>query len=348
MPLSSGFLPNKRKRMKISNETKVGVLTITALTILILGFNFLKGKSLFTHTKKIYAVFSDLGTLEKSNEVKINGLPIGAVYEKKELDKDVSAIVVTINLSREVNIPVNSVAYIGSSLVGASYIVIEKGNSTQYLKLGDTLKTRMENGILGDVKAQLNPTLSKVRDVLDSLKGTLSGVNKIFNAENKGNIMQTMANLNKASSALNGLLDNQTGPLAKTLNNASELTADLKKNTENINSTISNAKLASEKLAALDLKPTIDSLNTMISQLKSTAARISTMMSSKEGTLGALINDKTLYDQLKNTILSAEILLDDLRTNPKRYVNISVFGRKDKDGPLTSPAKKDTIPGGNK
>ena len=348
MPLSSGLLPNKSKRMKISNETKVGVLTISALTILILGFNFLKGKSLFTKTKKIYAVFSDLGTLEKSNEVKINGLPIGAVYEKKELDKDVSAIVVTINLSRDVNIPDNSVAYIGSSLVGASYIVIEKGNSTKYLKLGDTLKTRMENGILGDVKAQLNPTLSKVRDVLDSLKGTLSGVNKIFNAENKGNIMQTMANLNKASSALNGLLDNQTGPLAKTLNNASELTADLKKNTENINSTISNAKLASEKLAALDLKPTIDSLNTMISQLKATAARISTMLSSKEGTLGALINDKTLYDQLKNTILSAEILLDDLRTNPKRYVNISVFGRKDKDGPLTSPAKKDTIPGGNK
>lgn len=330
--------------MKISNETKVGVLTISALTILILGFNFLKGKDLFKKSKKIYAVFSDLGTLEKSNEVKINGLPIGSVYDKKELDKDVSAVVITINLTRDVNIPDNSVAYIGSSLVGASFIVIEKGNSTKYLELGDTLKTRTENGILGDVKAQLNPTLSKVRDVLDSLKGTLSGVNKIFNAENKGNIMQTMANLNRASSALNGLLDNQTGPLAKTLNNASELTSELKKNTENITSTISNAKIASEKLAALELKPTIDSLNALISQLKSTAARIA----SNDGTLGALINDKTLYNKLNDAILSAEILMDDLRTNPKRYVNLSIFGRKDKSGPITSPAKKDTIPGGNK
>lgn len=330
--------------MKISNETKVGVLTISALTILILGFNFLKGKNLFSKSRKIYAVFSDLGTLEKSNEVKINGLPIGAVYDKKELDKDVSAIVVTISLSREVNIPDNSVAYIGSSLVGSSYIVIEKGNSTKYLKLGDTLKTRTENGILGDMKAQINPTLSKVRDVLDSLKGTLSGVNQIFSAENKGNLMQTMANLNRASKALDGLLDNETGPLAKTLNNASEITTELKKNTDNINSTISNAKLASEKLAALQLQPTIDSLNVMISQMKATAAKIV----NNEGTLGALINDRSLYNKLKDAILSAEILMDDLRTNPKRYVNLSIFGKKDKYGPITSPAKKDSIPTGNK
>ena len=330
--------------MKISNETRVGILTISALTILILGFNFLKGKDLFKKSKKIYAVFSDLGTLEKSNEVKINGLPIGAVYDKKELDKDVSAIIITINLTRDVHIPDNSVAYIGSSLVGASFIVIEKGNSTTYLKPGDTLKTRTENGILGDVKAQLNPTLSKVRDVLDSLKETLSGVNQIFNADNKGNIMQTMANLNRASSSLNALIDNATEPLAKTLNNASELTTELKKSTENISATINNAKIASQKLAALELQPTIDSLNTMISQLKATAAKIS----SKEGTLGSLINDKTLYNKLNDAILSAEILMDDLRTNPKRYVNLSIFGKKDKYGPITSPAKKDTIPRGNK
>ena len=126
------LIESKRYRMKISNETKVGILTITALTILVLGFNFLKGKDLFKKSKKIYAVFSNMGTLEKSNEVKINGLPIGAVYDKKELDKDVSAIIITINLTRDINIPDNSVAYIGSSLVGASFIVIEKGDSKTY------------------------------------------------------------------------------------------------------------------------------------------------------------------------------------------------------------------------
>ncbi len=326
--------------MKISNETKVGVLTISALTILILGFNFLKGKNLFSKTRKIYAVFNDLGTLEKSNEVKINGLPIGSVYDKKERDKNVSAIVITISLTRDVNIPDNSVAYIGSSLVGSSFIVIEKGNSTTYLKLGDTLKTRAESGILGDIKAQINPTLVKVRGVLDSLTSTLSGVNGIFNSEAKNHLIQTMANLNRASSSLSGLLDNQSGALAKTLNNAEAVTANLKNNSESINASINNAKKVTDKLAALELQPTIDSLNNMISQMKSAVAKIS----SKEGTIGALINDKSLYNKLNDAILSAEILIDDLRAHPKRYVNLSIFGRKDKGGALTSPSVKDTIP----
>ena len=311
--------------MKISNETKVGILTIVALVILIVGFNFLKGKDVFSRSKKIYAVFKELGTLEKSNEVKINGLPIGNVYDKKERDKDVSAVVVTISLTRDINIPKNSVAYISSSLVGSSYIVIERGNSTEMMGNGDTLTTRMETGILGDVKAQMNPTMARIRDVLDSLKETLSGVNGMLNMENKAYLKQTLANLSQASNALNGLLDNQNGALAKTLNNAQAMTESLKNNSADITATIGNAKKISEKLAALELQPTIDSLNTMISSLKTTAAKFN----SPDGTLGALMNDKTLYNKLNDAILSAEILIDDLRTHPKRYVNLSIFGKKD-------------------
>ncbi len=329
--------------MKISNETKVGILTIVALVILIVGFNFLKGKDVFSRSKKIYAVFSELGTLEKSNEVKINGLPIGNVYDKKERDKDVSAVVVTISLTRDINIPKNSVAYISSSLVGSSYIIIERGNSTEMMGDGDTLTTRMETGILGDVKAQMNPTMARIRDVLDSLKETLSGVNGMLNMENKAYLKETLSNLSQASNALNGLLDNKNGALAKTLNNAQAMTESLKNNSADISTTIGNAKKVSEKLAALELQPTIDSLNTMISSLKATAAKLN----STDGTLGALMNDRALYDKLNDAILSAEILIDDLRTHPKRYVNLSIFGKKDKTGPLTSPATKDTAAAAN-
>ncbi|NOT50658.1 MAG: MCE family protein [Chitinophagaceae bacterium] len=326
--------------MKISNETKVGILTVIALTALILGFNFLKGKDVFTKRKKIYAVFNDLGSLAKSNEVKINGYVIGSVYSLDVKDKDMSGIVATINLTQEVNIPKDSKALISSPLIGSSYIVIEKGKSTDFLKPGDTLTTRVDNSILDDVKAQLTPTLTKVRNSLDTLNMVLGNVNKVIGIENRNNLQQTLANLNKASSALNGLLDNQTGPLAKTLNNAQEITEDLKKNTENINATIANAKTASEKLAALEIQPTIDSLNAMISTFKDVASRIK----NGDGTLGALINDKTIYNRLNNAILAAEILMDDLRTHPKRYVNLSIFGKKDKTGPITSPLPKDSLP----
>jgi phospholipid/cholesterol/gamma-HCH transport system substrate-binding protein len=326
--------------MKISNETKVGVLTIAALTILILGFNFLKGKDLFSKSKRIYAVFSDLGSLSKSNEVKINGYVIGSVYKLDAQDKNVNGIVATINLTKDVNIPKDSKAYISAPLVGSSYLIIEKGKSDTILQSGDTLATRVDNSILDDVKAQLNPTLAKVRNSLDTLNKVLGNVNKVIGIENRDNLQQTLANLNRASSALNGLLDNQTGPLAKTLNNAKEITEELKKNTDNISTTIGNAKKASEKLAALDIQPAIDSLQALIGTLKATASKIT----SKDGTLGALITDKTLYNKLNSAILSAEILMDDLRAHPKRYVNLSIFGRKDKGGALTSPSIKDSIP----
>src|SRR5437868_10872616 len=156
--------------MKINNETKVGVLAVVALALLITGCNFLKRKNVYSHSANIYAVFTDLGTLEKSNQVKINGLPIGTVYTMAPKDKDVSGIVITINLTKDVNIPKNSVAYISASLIGGSYITIEKGDSKEFIKEGDTLATRIDNGILGDVKSQLSPTLIKIRDVIDSLK----------------------------------------------------------------------------------------------------------------------------------------------------------------------------------
>lgn len=326
--------------MKISNETKVGALTVLALALLFIGFNYLKGRDVFSNSKKIYAVFTDLGSLEKSNEVKINGLPIGTVYEKREKDKDVSAIVVTIQLTRDINIPKNSVAYISSSLVGSSFIVIERGNSSDLLQDEDTINTRLETGILGDVKAQLDPTISSVRNILDSLKKTLSGVNQLLDSENRNNLKQTMANLNTASASLNTLLNSESGSLARTLHNAENFTAGLNESSKDIRTTLTNTKKLSEQLADMPLKATVDSLQELIGSLKNTLQAIN----NGEGTLGALAQDRGLYEQLQQTVLSAEILMDDLRTHPKRYVQVSVFGKKEKSGPLTAPSKKTTTP----
>src|SRR5574339_194891 len=125
--------------MKISNETKVGILTIVALALLIVGFNFLKGKNVFSNEKHLYAVFDDLGGLKKSNEVRMKGLPIGEVYEYTEIDKNLSGIIVTITMKRDVNIPKDSKATIESELLGSAYLNVAQGTSTEYLKDEDTL-----------------------------------------------------------------------------------------------------------------------------------------------------------------------------------------------------------------
>lgn len=325
--------------MKVSNETKVGALTIIALALLFIGFNYLKGRDLFAPSKKIYAVFTDLGSLEKSNEVKINGLPVGVVYQKQEKDKDVSAIVVTINLTRNINIPKNSVAYIASSLVGSSFIVIERGNDLKMLEDGDTIQTRMESGLLGDVKAQLDPTISSIRGILDSLKKTLAGVNDVLNASTRKDIRETIANLNLASAALNNyLLEN--GPVNQSLENISALTKRLNKSAASIEQTADNTSRFTASLAALPLKNTFDTLSIVIDNLKG----ITNSLQQGEGSAGALLHDRQLYDQLQKTLMSTEILLDDLKTHPKRYVSFSVFGKKDKSTPLATPLHKDSLP----
>ena len=324
--------------MKISNETKVGALTVFSVALLFIGFNFLKGRDVFSSTKKIYAVFTDLGSLEKSNEVKINGLPVGAVYQKKEKDKDVSAIVVTITLTRDINIPKNSVAYIASSLVGSSFIVIERGDASEMLQDGDTISTRKETGLLGDVKAQLDPTINSFRGILDSLKKTLAGINNILDGPTRQHLRQTIANLDSASSSLRFYMQPGQGPLHQTLTNIESVSSHLKASATSIEATVENAKSFSSQLASLNIRQTADSLDEVIKQLK----KLTSSLNEGEGTLGAILKDRTVYDQLNQTVLSAELLLDDLRTHPKRYVNFSIFGKKEKNPPLQFPLKKDS------
>ena len=121
--------------MKISNETKVGILTIVALTLLIVGFNFLKGKNVFNKEKHLYAVFSDLGSLRKSNEVKMKGLPVGIIYDYTEINKNLSGIIVMITMKRDVNIPKDSKATIEWELLGNTYMNIAQGQSTEFLEM---------------------------------------------------------------------------------------------------------------------------------------------------------------------------------------------------------------------
>ena len=152
----------------IKSETRVGLFILIGIIFLVLGLNFLKGKSLFKRNKKIYAVFSELGPLSKSNEVKINGYVIGNISGLKAMDKDLSGFVATIKLKEDVNIPTNSIAYISSPLLGSSFINIEKGDATLFLRSGDTLRSSADNRNFG-IQTEINPMLSRLKSFLDSL-----------------------------------------------------------------------------------------------------------------------------------------------------------------------------------
>ena len=333
--------------MKITNEAKVGILAIVAILALVIGFNFLKGKKLFGKTPTIYAVFNNLGALQKSNEVKIAGYGIGTVYNFTPTDKEVTSIIVEIHLKEEFHIPKNSTAFIDGSPLGSAYITIAKGNSNEYLKMGDTIQTNQSAGLLSDLKEQVRPTIEKVNMTLDSLRMTIGKLNSIFDPNTNHNLQTLVANLATASTNLMRLTDAQTGALAGTLNNLNAVTGNLARNNEAVTHSVRNIETLTGNLANAHVKELVGALEATVNELRGAAEGLKgsiNKIQDPNGTLGALMNDRKLYDQLNKASLSLEILLDDVRLHPKRYVNISVFGGKTKTDALTSPALKDTIP----
>ena len=325
--------------MKISNETKVGSLTAIAIVLLILGFNFLKGKNLTTKTMRFYAVFGNIQGLATSNAVMINGKQVGTVYST-DGGTDMRRIVVGINMNQPVNIPDNSVAVIAPSLLGTTAFEIKLGSSNAYKQNGDTLATIASNGMFDEALQKVDPVLMQVKNAVRSLDSVLMTVNGVFDPNTKSNIRSMMENLNRttatlaiSSASLQTLLNTQTGALAKTLDNVSAFTGGLKNNNAKIDQTLTNLEATSAKLSRLEIEKTLTSLDVTVTELKNTIAKVN----SDKGTLGLLINDTKLYNNLNATSNKLNVLLDDVRVNPKRYVNISVFGRKDKNGPLLVP-----------
>jgi phospholipid/cholesterol/gamma-HCH transport system substrate-binding protein len=317
--------------MKISNETKVGALTAIAITVLILGFNFLKGKG--SSGKEVFAVFPNVDKLVVSNPVYINGLQVGKVTNLQEKDKNMSGIVVTISLTKDLNIPKNSVATLSSELLSNTAINVFLGNGANYLQEGDTIRTERSLALTDRLQKSIDPAISNINKTLLSLDDVLQKLNTILDPNTRNNLQGIISNLATSSRSLEQLLNTETGMLAKSIGNMQTITAGFARNGPKIDSTLSNLQVATDKLSKAKIAEAIESLQRTMSRLEAGIAKID----SKEGTVGLLLNDRKLYDEVRLTNRSLTILLDDLRVNPKRYINISLFGQKDKKGPLKAP-----------
>jgi phospholipid/cholesterol/gamma-HCH transport system substrate-binding protein len=330
--------------MTISNETKIGSLTAIAITLLILGVNFLKGKSLGGKNTQYTAAFNDIQGLAKSNPVVINGKEVGSIYET-DGGKDMRRINVTVSMKEDVNIPDDSYALISKSLLGNVQLEIKLGNSNTFKKSGDTLKTIGTGDFLTDAVKKLDPVLLQVTKSVTTLDTLLNSVNSVFDPNAKHNIKSMLENLNKttaalaiSSASLQTMLNSQTGAVAQTMDNVNSITGNLKNNNEKLNQTMTNLQTVSDKIARLDLEKTLAGLDGTINELKTTLSKAN----SDKGTLGLMMNDPKLYNNLNATSNKLNLLLDDIRVHPKRYISISVFGKKDKNTPLMVPLP-DTI-----
>lgn len=327
--------------MKISNETKVGALTAIAIVILIMGFNFLKGRNLTERNDKIMSVFPDIKGLQVSNPVFIKGLQVGKIYEMHEKDNNLSGIVVTFSLTKDINIPDNSLAVINSDILGSNSLEIRLGNSATYIKHGDTLKTTQKLGIMTEITNSLNPALSNVNKTLASLDVLIQQLSATLDPKTQGNLQSIITSLTSTSHQLERLIAAQSAALGKTISNVESITGTFAKNGGKIDSTLTNLQRTTASLADANIDQTLQSVRSTMGKLDQTLNAVN----SKNGSIGMLLNDRQLYNELRMTNRSLTTLLDDIRVNPRRYLSVSVFGKKQKSGPILQPITYDSTQG---
>jgi len=318
--------------MTITNETKIGALATVSIALLILGFNFLKGKNIFEREKDIYAIFPKVDGLSTSDAVRINGYQVGKVTTIKETDQELTGVVVGIQITKDIRIPRDSYAIINVNPLGSTVINIIKGSSTNHISEGDTLLTVVGTGLLDDLKNSLTPTMDKVSGTLASLDSLIEITGATMDATTRLNLQHTIRNLETSSASLNAMLAAQSS-LNKSLLNVESITSNLKNNKDTINKVLANAEKFSANLASMDIIGVMEKLQKTANELNQTIVKIN----NGEGSLGLLMNDKKLYSHLTSSANSLNILLQDFRLHPKRYVNVSLFGGKNKAEPLMKP-----------
>lgn len=315
--------------MKIRKEVILGFVVVISFALLYWGINFLKGKDVFSQDRIFYAVYDDVGGLVATNPVFINGLNIGQIRSLSFADHNSASVIIAMNITDDIPIPANSVAHIFSSdIIGSKALEIQLGNAEELAMPGDTLISTSEESIKEAFNREFKPIKDKASELMSSIDTVISMLQDVFGESNQmnlassvENIAKTFKNLESTTGAIDTLLDSEKNRFAAILFNLESITRNLNENEEVINEIFTNLNAVSDTLTRVDLastflstKNTLDNFNSMIENVNS-----------GQGTLGQLLNDDSLYIQLKNSSTDLDLLLQDIKANPKKYVKFSVF-----------------------
>ncbi|WCT09951.1 MlaD family protein [Mucilaginibacter jinjuensis] len=314
--------------MKINNETKVGVLTVVAITILLLGYSYLKGSDVFSSDNRFYAVYRSVEGLTVSKPVLVNGFPIGKV-SKMELQPD-GRTIVEFKVSHKYNVPVNTLAKLESTdLLGGKAIIFELGTSKEYADDKDTLRADVQ----GSLAESLQPIQRKAELLIAKLDSTLGSVNKILNPDFQKNVDRSFLSIANSLQTLEGTtkkIDNlvgaQSGHINNIMSNAEVVSSNLKVTTGHLQTVSTNFETFSTDLANGNVKQTLDNANKAVADLQATIAKIN----NGTGSISLLLNDDKMYKNLNAASGNLNNLFIDIKAHPSRYVSFSVFGKKDK------------------
>lgn len=318
---------------------------MVGIALLIVGVSFLKGFNLFANNRQYYVFYQNVDGLTNSNPVMFNGMQIGLVKEVKYIP-ETGMIRVTITIDNEdIPVPKKSVCVIKSAdLLGSKMVDLTMNTKTDQLALtGDTLLADLEKSLQESINEQVAPLKKKTEDLIGSIDSVVTTITAFWDENTAQNLTQSVSsarkaiyNLEMAVARIDTLVYSQSGKISRILNNVETTTHTLAENTNQISSAIQNVNTFSEQLKDVELRSTIVKLNTAADEISSMVS----MVNRGEGSLGMLIHDDSLYESLLETNASVQLLLDDIRNYPSRYLHFSVFGGKEKTPKLNSAEER--------
>lgn len=315
--------------MTIYKKLFIGITFIIAIGLFIWGYNFLKGKDIFNKQTIVFAEYQQVSGLAIANPVLINGFKVGQVSDIY-FNPDMSgSIIVALTLQNNFPVPNNSYARIFSAdIMGSKAIELKLGNSPQTVVPGDTLPTSIEASLMDEVNAQVQPIKIKAENLLASIDSLVVAFRTVFNENARDNLKEsfnsiklTFSNLENTTSNLNSLVISERSNISSILQNVDSLTFTLSNNREQIATIISNFEILSDSLAKTDIPGTLNRADAAIAQLNG----ILTKINEGQGTVGMLVHNDSLYIELDRSAAELNLLLKDIRENPKRYVKFSLF-----------------------
>ncbi len=315
--------------MRIKKEFIIGALVTISLALLYWGFNFLKGESVFSNERVFIAVYDDVAGLEKANPITINGLQVGQVRDMYFTKDGTAQVVLELVLRNSVDIPANSSAkIISSDLLGSKAVELKLGTSQELAQSGDTLTAELEISIKEEVNRQLRPLKLKAENLMSQIDTALTMLESLVSDDNTDNfsksvkhIANSFENLESTTSTLDTLMTGQKKRLENILGNIESITLNLQQNEENISNIMANFSSLSDSLAKIKFAETMKNVNKAMQDM----ASISDKINRGEGSMGMLVNNDTLYLELEKSSRELNLLLEDIRLNPKKYVRFSVF-----------------------
>lgn len=321
--------------MKLSKEFKTGVVVAVGVCLLIFGIFFLKGTNLFGENREYYAVYDHIDGLAPSNPITINGFKVGQIKDIHLYPDNSRRVVIVLQIFEEsIKIPKGSIASIYSSdLLGSKAVEIKMTDKPMYHSVGDTLGTSTQESLSAAVRAELAPLRAKTIELIGSIDSAVMIVRSILNEDARSSLSESFKGIQRAINTfentaikLDTMIAAERAKISSIFSNVQSIAQTMASNNDHLTNIITNFSSISDSLAAADLTTTINNTKDAMAEMEDIMSKIN----QGQGTMGMLVNNDSLYNSLNSSSQSLDLLVEDLRVNPHRYLHFSVFGRKPK------------------